>query len=210
MKKTMMYLFLFCSLFCLCNLVAIADFDSGKTSFSSKEVEMRTSTRMFFADYLNWQRIFAVETLTGSQDVDKAQLRLQKSQDNINGIFKTYYGDGTGTQVGDLFNQYLGLIVDYANTTRSHGDKTMVINKIHDKIDDIAELLNVVNMNWTSNDLSNMFKEYSDSFLSEIDLQDKSMGSIDTNIFDTTFDKSMQMADTFSSGIIKQYPGKFW
>jgi len=210
MKKSMMYLVLCFSLFCFCSLVAVADFDSNKTSYSNKEVDMKTSTRRIFTDYLNWQRIFAIETLTGAPDVNKAQIRLQKSQDDINGIFRTYYGDGTGTQVSDLFNQYLGLIVEYANTTRSRGDKTMVTNKIHDKINDIAGLLSMVNMNWTSNDLSTMIKQYSDSFLSEIDLQDKSMGSVDANIFDTTFAENIQMADTFSSGIIKQYPGKFW
>ena len=210
MKKSMMYLVLCCSLFCFCSLVAVADFDSNKTSYSNKEVDMKTSTRRIFADYLNWQRIFAIETLTGAPDVNKAQIRLQKSQDDINGIFKTYYGDGTGTQVSDLFNQYIGLMTDYLNAAKSHGDKTMILGKIHDKINDIAGLLSMVNMNWTSNDLSTMLKGYSDSFLSEVDLQDRSMGSVDANIFDTTFSESMQMADTFSSGIIKQYPGKFW
>jgi len=210
MKKYIVYLLLFCSLFSLCSLVAYADIDSGKNSYTSKEVEMKTSTRKLFSDYLTWQRIFVVETLAGAQDVSKAQVRLQQSQDAISGIFTTYYGEPTGPQMTNLFNQYNVLMVDYMNTAKIHGDKTMIINKIYDKIDEISGLLSMANINWSSNDISTMLKKYSDSFLNEIDFQANSIGSIDAKLFDTTFDQCMQMADTFSSGIVKQHFSKFW
>jgi hypothetical protein len=209
MKQRMMVLCLFCSVLCLFNPAAQA-IDMGKSSYSSKEVDLKTTTRRLFTDYLIWHRIFIVETLGAAQDVSKAQARFQKSQDDIVGMFASYYGDSTGTQLTNLFNQYSGLISDYAYASKIHADKTDAVNKIHSKIDEIAGALSMANMNWVAADLSTMIKKYSDSLLSEIDLQTTMLGSIDAKIMDSTLDLSMQMADTFSSGIAQQYPGKFW
>jgi hypothetical protein len=210
MKKSMTYLFLFCSILCLCDLSVYAAADAAKSSYSSKEVDLKTSTRRLFADYLTWERIFAVETITSAQDAAKAQARMLQGQDAVNSLFKTYFGDSSGSQVTTLFNQYIGLITDYVNAAKNRGDTVSLINKIHDKTDEIAGNLSMTNMNWSKDDLSSQLKNYSDSFLKEIDLQSSTAGSIDTKLFDATCDLSMQLADTFSSGIVQQNPGKFW
>jgi len=62
----------------------------------------------------------------------------------------------------DSFKQYNQLITDYAGAARNGGDKAGIINKMHDKADEIAGLLRYANMNWSKDEISAMLKKYSD------------------------------------------------
>lgn len=210
MKVRLMRLFLFTSLLCLMSLPAHSVMDTTKSSFSSKEMELRTNMRYIFTQYLIWGRVSVSQTLSGAPDVAKAQARFISSQDDICSIFKTYFGDYNGVQMTNLFKQYNQFINDYANATRTQGDKALIINRMHDKADEIANLLSMANMNWSKDDLSSTLKKYSDMLVSEIDLQGNNPGSLDTGMMDATYAQGMDMADTFTTGIIKQFPGRFW
>jgi len=209
-KRFITGLFFFSSMLCLFYLPARADTDMDKSSYSSKEVDFKTTMRRLYSSNLTWLRITAVEIVAGGPDSDKAQARFISSQADINAIFRSYYGDYNGTQISNLFNQYAQLIIDYANATRNRGDKALLVNKMYDKADEIANLLSVANMSWTRDDIAKMIKKYNDSIVSEIDLQGSNPGSIDPAVIDTTSDQSLVVADTFSAGIIKQYSSKFW
>ena len=208
-KRTVCLLFI-AALLCVPSMPSYAWFDSSKTSFSTKEMDLVTTMRELFAEYLTWQRIYMLETLSGSADVAKAQARFVSSQDSICGEFKTYLGDYNGSSMTDLFKQYNQLLADYASAEKNRGRIPVNINTIYDKADELANILSMANMNWTKNELLDLFKKYADAVTAEIDGQGNNPGSIDTAGIDSTFAISMNMADTFSSGIIKQYPAKFW
>jgi hypothetical protein len=210
MKLIIVRLFVFTSLLCLMSLPAHSGMDTSKSSFSSKEMELRTNMRYLFTQYLAWQRVAAAETIAGAQDAAKAQARFVSSQDDICGIFKSYFGDYNGGQITNIFKQYNQFISDYVEATRSHGDKALIINRMHDKAEEMGSLLNMANMNWSKDEIAAAFKKYADMLVSEIDLQGNNPGSVDTAMMDATFAQSMDMADTFTSGIIKQDPAKFW
>jgi hypothetical protein len=182
--------------------------DMNKSSFSTKEVELRMTMRKLFTDALTWQRIVSVETLAGAWDVNKAQDRLTQSQADIGSVFNMFYGADSGNGVTNLLKGYNQLLIDYTNAVKSHSDKTAVVNRIYDKADEIADYLSRLNLNWSRSDLSVMLRKYSDLLTSEIDLQNASLGSIDAKALDATFDESMLMADTFAFGIMKQFPGQ--
>jgi hypothetical protein len=207
MKTLVTSAVLLCSLACLYPAAHAID---NTATYTAKQMEIRTLTRSLFAVNLFWERIYAVETLTGAIDAAKAEARFQQSQDDINGLFKQYFGEPTGNQISTLLTQYNGLLIDYAVAARNHDDKMAVLTKLHDKSVALATLMSMTNMNWTTEDLSSRFSKYSDALVKEIDLQDTGMGAIDTRAFDATFELSMQLADTVSLGIIKQYPAKFW
>lgn len=210
MKVNAVRLFIFAALLCMMTQPAHSGMDINKTSFSNKEMELRTNMRYIFTQYLAWQRVAAAETLAGAQDAAKAQARFVSSQDDICGIFKSYFGDYNGGQITNIFKQYNQFISDYVEATRSHGDKALIINRMHDKSEEIGSLLNMANMSWSKDEISAAFKKYSDMLVSEIDLQGNNPGSVDTAMMDATYAQSMDMADIFTSGIIKQDPAKFW
>jgi hypothetical protein len=195
--------------FILCPL-ADAGLDLSKPSFSNKEVGLILSMRRLFTDCLNWQRVFAVETFTGAPDAIKAQARLMSNQDDIGNTFKQYFDAYSSDQISSVFKQFTQLQCDYAVAIRNSGDKGVIVNKMQDKSDELAGVLSVANMNWMRNDLSTMLRKYCDLITKEMDLQSNGFGVVDAAVYDATFDESVEMADTFSSGIIKQFPAKFW
>lgn len=209
MKKFASLLFV-AALLCVISLPLRAGMDPTKTSFSSKEMDLRTNLRYLFSQYLTWERIAASQTINNSQDAAKAQARFVSSQNDICNLFKSYFGDYNGGQVTDVFKQYSQLITDYVNATKSMGDKALTINRMHDKADEFANVLNMSNMSWSKDEISAALKKFSDNLVSEIDLQGSNPGSVDTAMMDATYSQMMDMADTFTTGIIKQDPSKFW
>jgi len=195
--------FIFCPM-------ANAGLDLSKPSFANKEVGLILSMRRLFTDCLNWQRMFAVETFTGAPDAAKAQTRLMSNQDDIGNTFKQYFDAYSADQVANIMKQFTQLQCDYAVAIRNNGDKGAIVNRMQDKSDELAGALSVANMNWMRNDLSVMLRKYCDLITKEMDLQSSGFGAVDAPTYDATFDESMEMADTFSSGIIKQFPAKFW
>jgi len=210
MKRSGIILLLFSFLPCFFCVSAFSDTGFDKSSYTGKEMELRISMRKFFSDNLTWERIYILEALSGSLDVDKAKDRVNKNQENLGAALKPYLGDETGSQLADILKQYVQLLTDYINSVKSGSDKSFVTGKIHDNIDSEADLLSRANLSWPKADLAVLLKKYSDLLMSEIDMQNTKMGSIDQVVFDATSDQAMAIADTFSSGIMQGYPGKFW
>jgi len=211
MRKRTVRALLIAALLCASNLPSYAWLDASKSTFSAKEMDMRTNMRELLSEYITWERIFVIETLTGAPDVAAAQTRFIASQDDICRVFTLYYGDYTGSKMNDLFKQYNQLITDYATAEKNRSGKAFInINKLYDKVDEIANLLSMANMNWTKKDLLDQLKQYSDFLTAEIDKQGNVPGSIDAAALDATFTASMSLADTFSGGIVQQFPAKFW
>jgi hypothetical protein len=212
MKKQLAQISLVFLMLCVMHLpVRASTMDTEKNSFSNKEMMLRINMRASFGNYLTWQRIFVLETLTGSPDSAKAQTRLGACQDDICGVFKTYFGDYTGNQLSDLFKQYNQLIADYTVATKNRTGKSFVgSNTMYDKSDEMATLLSNANMNWSKDELSAMFKKFTDSIVAEIDGQGNQPGVIDTAAIDATSSECLDMADTLTYGLIKQFPSKFW
>ena len=207
MKKTAFYLL---SLLFFSNIPAFSQMDMTKSSYTNKEVDLKTNMRKLFSDCLTWQRIYAIEVYTLSLDSDKAKTRLSRNQDEIGNVFRAYFNDDTANQMTNLSKQSIQLIADYSNTARGGGFKNDIVTKLHDNADAVADLLSRANMNWTKADLSNVLRKYFDLLCAEIDTQSGGAGSIDANALDATFDHCMLVSDMYALGIMRQYPAKFW
>ena len=210
MKKSAKFIFLIFVLSLVSGLTPRYASAMDKTSYTGKEADLKVGMRKLFSNSLTWQRIFVLETLAGSMEADKALGRLTQCEADLAGAFKPYLGDSSSSQLNDLFKQYLLLLADYINTAKTGGDKTYITGRLHDNADSIADVLSRANMSWQKNDLSNMLKSYYDLLDTEIDAQVNKLGSLNTTAIDATFDQAMSVADTFSSGLMQQYPGSFW
>jgi len=209
MKKTVCGIFVAVAFICA-GMAAYGAVDPTKTSYTPKEMELRTTAREIFSQNLTWQRAVALTTIGSAGDASKAQERLMRSQDDIGNTFGTYFGDADGQQLASLLKQYAQLVADYSTSAMMHADNSLNVTKMHDTMDQIGTFLSQENMVWDKTRLSDKLKKYSDMLTAEIDLQGKSFGTIDSTTCDATFYQAMDIADTFAFGIIKQNPGKFW
>lgn len=210
MKKVTSGLVLLTMICCFANIRVLADMGSDKTSYTNKEVDLRISLRKLFSDNLSWQRIYFLEALSVSAEADKAKDRLGKNAENLANALKPYIGDEAGNQLTQALKQNIQLISDYVNAARTGADKSFTTEKMHDNLDNEADILSRANMSWPKSDLSAMLKKYNDSLFSEIDSQNSKMGQIDQALFDSTTDQALSLADYFSFGLMQGYPGKFW
>lgn len=196
---------------CFLTVPSFAQMTLDKPSYSPKEVAFMASVRASFAQNLIWERIFIVDRVANSPDVDKVKARLLASQDEIASIIRANYGDDTGNQAGVLLKQNVQALDDYANMVRSGaGDKTPLVTALYDNASAIASLLCLQNMYWNKDEFTASLKKYDDLIIAETNLQYPTAGSADATSFDTTFNQAMSLADTISIGTLKQFPSKFW
>jgi hypothetical protein len=208
MKKTVCGILV--SLVCVLACTVYGAVDPTKTSYTPKEMELRTTMREIFSQNLTWQRAVILATIGSAGDVTKAQVRLMTSQDGIGNFIGTYLGAEQGQQLDSLLKQYAQLISEYSTDVLMRGDKTLTVSKMNDKMDEIATYLSQQNMVWDKAVLAGKLRRYSDLLNTEMDAQSPTFGTIDPAVYDATFYQAMDIADTITFGLIKQDPGKFW
>lgn len=209
MKKTVLFL-LASVLAIFVSGQALAAGDFNKTSYTAKEVEFRTTMREIFAQNLTWQRAVLLETIGNGRDASKARERLVQSQDSITSLFRPYIGDSATDRLISLLKQQAQLLADYAGVVYSRGDKVFSANRLREKNDEIAMLLARENMNWDKAEIFNKIQRYTDLVTAEADLQENNFGAFDPPAIDSSFYMAMDLADTFTAGIMKLEPGMFW
>jgi len=180
-----------------------------KTPVSANETRLRATLNGLFAQYLDRQRTLVDKTLADVGDSDDAVLALAETMEDIGDVFKDYYGEADGGQIARLLKQYVQMPGDYVEALREHEDTTAITRVMREKGDEIAGLLNSFSPAWLDSGLSDLLKEYSDLMVDEIEMKDDSFGKPDPDIFIETSETCAEMADAFSAGIVKQFPGKF-
>jgi hypothetical protein len=209
MKKYAIVLFSVCFTYFISGLPAQAAPDSVKGAMTAKEIQFRASMNSLFTQCLDRQRSLDVKTLAGANDTDDAMIELAEIMEDIGDVFKAYYGENKGGQITRLLKQYFQMPPDFADFERQHEDATPIQRDMLNKSDEIADLFDTFSPAWLNSGLSEALKGYSDMIIQEIEIQNQSYGKPNANIFSQTHDKNIELAKTFSSGIIKQFPERF-
>ncbi|MBU8880954.1 glycosyltransferase [Bacillus sp. FJAT-29790] len=179
---------------------------------SQSEVKFENEFRRLWIDHVLWTSNYITSATTaGAKDQKQVLSRLLKNQEDIGNAVKPLYGEKAGNKLTDLLKEHIilaGKIVDAAKT-----GKKALVNQLNKKwyrnADDIAALLSSANpylknenlkkllyihLKFVTNDLSSsLAKDWNARIV-----------SIDDGI-----SHIIRMADTISTGVVKQFPEKF-
>ena len=137
--------------------------------------------------------------------------RLMKNQEDIGNAIVPYYGATAGQKLTDLLKQHILIAVDLVTAAKAN-DQTKFNDadqRWHANAADIATFLSGANPNWSRQAVLDMLNQHLSLTTKEaVDRLQKNY-SDDISNFDSIFNQAMMMADTLSSGIIKQFPGQF-
>jgi hypothetical protein len=180
-------------------------------SSMSAQSNLNTAMRKLWADHVVFTRLYIISAVNGSDDAQATAARLLKNQEDIGNAIVPYYGAAAGQQLADLLKQHITIAVDLVSAAKA-GDTTKqndADRRWHQNAADLATFLSGANPNWSRQAVLDMLNQHLALTTKEaVDRLQKNY-SDDIPNFDAIFNQAMMMADTLSSGIVKQFPSKF-
>jgi hypothetical protein len=168
--------------------------------------------RKLWEDHITWTRLVIIGVFEDLPDLDPTVQRLLQNQVDIGDAIKPFYGEEAGEQLTALLTDHILIAAEILQAAKN-GDTAALddaIERWYANADDIAEFLNAANpKHWPLEEMKAMMKEHLDLTLEEAVayLEGDYEGSIAA--YDKVHLQALEMADTLSTGIIKQFPRKF-
>ncbi|MEH7148321.1 glycosyltransferase [Priestia megaterium] len=179
---------------------------------SQSEVTFENEFRRLWMDHVLWTSNYITSATTaGSEDQKQVLARLLKNQEDIGNAVKPVYGEKAGNKLTDLLKEHIilaGKIVDAAK----NGKKGLVnqLNKEwYRNADNIAEFLSQANPYLKNEDLKKLLYMHLKLVTNDLSASlakdwESRIGAIDEGV-----SHIILMADTISTGVVKQFPEKF-
>ena len=183
---------------------------SSKTT--AKQAKFQDAMRKLWEDHVTWTRLAIVSFTHDLPDLPATQARLLNNQEDIGNAIKPYYGKAAGARLTTLLKDHIVGAVALLAAAKS-GDKALIDQRSAEWYangNEIADFLAKANpKNWPRKTLRKMMKGHLDQTLAEA--TNRLTGNYDADVrdYDEIHEHILEMADTLSAGIIKQFPRMF-
>jgi hypothetical protein len=181
------------------------------SGISDKQLALRLAMRKLWTDHVVWTREYIVASINNSPDAQPDANRLLQNQVDIGNTVSMYYGQDAGNKLADLLKQHILIAVDLINDLKKNDQAKFndANAKWKSNANDIADFLAAANPNWSKQDLEDMMAKHLATTTQEVSDYFNKKYDQDVQDFDAVYIHILNMADTLSNGIIKQFPDKF-
>jgi hypothetical protein len=184
---------------------------TSATMSNDSRAALSTAMRKLWADHVVWTRDYIIAAASGSPDAQAAADRLLKNQEDIGNAIVPYYGADAGKKLTDLLKQHILIAVDLVSAAKANDQAKLkdADARWHANAAELATFLSGANPNWPRQAVLDMLNQHLALTTREATDRLQKNWTDDISAFDAIFNQAMMMADTLSSGIIKQFPNKF-
>jgi hypothetical protein len=184
---------------------------SSQTCITKSQEDLTLKMRELWAEHVIWTRMFIMSVADNTTDKAVATQRLLKNYDDMARAMKPYYGNDTGNKLGDLIEEHLltaAALVEAAKAGNSTA-ATAAEKKWYENADEIAAFENSINSNWDKTAQMTMWYDHLKLTKAEAVARLTKNYTADVETFDLIETQANMMADSWSSGIIQQFPDMF-
>jgi hypothetical protein len=179
---------------------------------SSKELALRNGMRVLWEDHVTWTRLAVISLVAGTRDTDATVARLLRNQADIGNAVKPFYGRGGGDALTAELRRHILIAADVIAAAKSGDGAKLAAEQARwqRNADDIAALLNRVNPRyWKRAAVRSMLNEHLRLTTQEVVARLQGNWTADVAAYDRIHRHALMMADTLSTGLVKQFPGRF-
>jgi hypothetical protein len=189
-----------------------ADGVAVSATTTAKQAKFQDAMRKLWEDHITWTRLAIVSFAHDLPDLPATEARLLRNQDDIGDAIKPYYGRAAGNQLTALLTAHIVGAVALLQAAKA-GDQGLIKQRTDEWYangNEIADFLHQANpRNWSQKALRRMMKGHLDQTLSEAVHRLTGKYRADVRDYDKVHKHILMMADTLSTGIVKQFPGRF-
>lgn len=168
--------------------------------------------RKLWEDHIVWTRGFIISTAHDLPDLGPTTQRLLANQVDIGNAFRPFYGDAVADHLTQLLTDHILIAAQLVGAAKA-GDGASVATlsaKWTANADEIAALWNQINpRSWPLATMQHHMHEHLALTLDEATLRLSGDFAGDIAKYDQVQAAILDMADMLSTGIIRQFPGKF-
>ncbi len=199
-------------LFALGIVIPINSIAAARAKPRLDPIEFRNSMRKLWEDHITWTRMFIVSDAANLPDESFTAQRLLQNQVDIGNAVKPFYGDAAGNALTALLRDHILIAVQLIDAAKAGNTAAFTDAKTrwYANANQIATFLHNANPKfWPLAATQDMMKMHLDLTLAEA--SDRLMGkwANDISDYDMVHTEILQMADTLSIGIIRQFPDMF-
>ncbi|MCL5876008.1 MAG: glycosyltransferase [Candidatus Dependentiae bacterium] len=184
---------------------------SPVTAMSSNHCSLRTDMRKLWSDHAWWTRDYLITAIAGMPDVKAATDRLLKNQVDIGVAMVPFYGKEAGEKLTALLKKHILIAADVVTAAKDNNNAKFkeANTEWYVNADEISVFLSNANPHWPKDAVQKMLYKHLKLTTDEATARLKKDWIGDIEAFEKVFDEIMMMADTFTQGIVQQFPEKF-
>jgi len=185
---------------------------SRSPQLSTKAVALRTGMDKLWEDHITWTRMVIVDFAANLPDLKIAESRLLRNQADIGNAIKPYYGAAAGRKLTALLRTHILEAVPVLVAAKE-GDKaglTKALAAWYANANQIAAFLSRANPHsWPLPMMRTMMKRHLDLTTNEAVARLTGDWTADVRAYDQVHAEILSMSHMLSSGIVRQFPGRF-
>jgi hypothetical protein len=175
-------------------------------------VAFHDEMRRLWEDHVTWTRLAIISLTTDAPDTEATVGRLLENQADIGDAIKPFYSETAGQELTRLLREHILIAADLIAAAKA-GDETAVTeaqSRWTANADDIAAFLAAANPRfWHLEEMKAMLHEHLRLTTDEALARLQGDWAADVAAYDEIHLQALGMADMLSSGIVKQFPGRF-
>lgn len=184
---------------------------SVPSGISISQVNLMNVMRMLWEQHVAWTRMLIISIAADLPDEDLVTKRLLRNVPDMAAVFKHFYGDEIANEFSNLMTDHLVFAAQLVKAAKN-GDQSAAADaekKWYANADDIATFLNRINPYWSKEMMRAMMYEHLNLTKSEAVSRLTKDYATDIATYDKIEQQALEMADTFTDGIVKQFPDAF-
>lgn len=169
--------------------------------------ELRSAMRKLWTDHVVWTRNVIISFAAGLPDLQFAEQRLLRNQDDIGAAVAQFYGVQAGSRLAALLRQHILQAVDVLGAAKS-GNKGALdaANAAWQRNgNDIADFLSAANPYLHRDDARRLLRRHLDTTLAEASARLGGKWADDVAVYDMVYDHILIMSDAISNAIARQF-----
>jgi len=185
---------------------------TAPAAVTQKELALRSGMRQLWEDHIVWTRLAIISLTTGAPDTEATVARLLRNQVDIGNAVKPFYGRAAGNKLTAELRQHILIAADLVAAAKA-GDQAALTDaqaRWERNADDIAAVLNSVNArHWKLAVLKAELHKHLRLTTGEAVARLQGDWAADVAAYDQIHHHALHMADLLSSGLVRQFPGRF-
>jgi hypothetical protein len=185
---------------------------SAHAAVSDRELGLRNDMRKLWEDHVTWTRLAVISLLGDTPDTQATVNRLLRNQADIGNAIKPFYGPAAGNRLTALLRQHILIAADVIAAAKAGDQKALTKSQARwaANANQIASFLNRANpRSWKLGEMRAMLFEHLAVTTSEVVYRLQRKWAADVANYDRIHVQALEMADMLSSGIVRQFPGRF-
>ena len=178
---------------------------------SEQKFRLSNAMRLVWEQHVYWTRMTINSIVFNLPDVDAVTARLLRNATDMGNLLKPFYGNRIAAEYSQLIREHLIITAELVEAAKAGNQKAVAALKrrAFANGEENAEFLSRINPFISREEYQEMFFEHLELTIEEAEflLQNNFQSSI--AVFDKIEAEALQMADTITNAIVKQFPRKF-